>query len=542
MKSHLMVYVLSLGLLVACGSDNDTVSDVPETPPLADADEQNPDSETGLSDTETPDTTDGVDTTVEEEIISNWILEKTASVPVPSLVFAIAGTADGAVLACGEAAVFLAREEQDGPSWMSSAVGGCDAITILGESTAVWNSRTSGIVYFRPITEGDPEADAAPIAADAIGQPDAPRALDLAPYGQDWNGLAVARGDGGVALHSFDGETATIATEATMIEGIHALSVAGISESTWLAIGTPSGVTVHNTEDGTQVTVEIQNGANQLGAMETTDTGWRFQSTNPLGISSLHLTTEGELTLETTLATGSHPFVVRQGVASLWSRLALVHVNDDAEDPAQRLEVLGSYAETTSTDTSTQNTHYVDLLDAADERIVAATTRSIQWFSIVEHGAAPDIHVNNLVLKMGTPEEGGNASVLVLVENHGDDVLLVSDIALDNDKFTLAVDPDFAGNLTAYDPQPLLAVEPGTSGFFEVLITTEGLEAHVTKVTMTSNDPDEEIYTITARVNHPNVAAGFELPNLLTPDAQGVLHPLHSWTDKIVYLKLFNGL
>jgi len=159
------------------------------------------------------------------------------------------------------------------------------------------------------------------------------------------------------------------------------------------------------------------------------------------------------------------------------------------------------------------------------------------WLDVTEQESAPDIHSNNLVLKMSPFEPGGPSSVLALFLNKGHAPLEVTDIAIDNDQFTYTLDSPDAG----VDGVPFLTIAPGDSGYFE-LAYPGGDGQEVAKITLTTNDPDEPTYTITARVNFPNIEPGFTLPSDLVPDSEGRLHSLADWQGKIKYAKFFNGL
>lgn len=480
--------------------------------------------ETNVGDSVEPDTTEGP----AEEAVINTRLERSKTVGVDDLLYAMTRTSDGTIFVCGKTAIhsIAPGESEATASWISEN-SDCDAIIEVGD-TLFWNSRSSGAVTRQVLPTGDSEAIA---AQQMLGTAEDAVAVDLAV---DADKLVVARGSAGVSIFSNHSDE-----NRKDIADTHALSVAVIPESSWILVGTPQGVTAYDTDSESALSLEINNGSSQLGGVVNAENGWDFSSTNPTGITRVHLSTSGELELGTTLSPGSHPYMARKGVASLWSALVVLSKEEEND---RSLYISGTYSSYDNAAGRTFYEHFVDVLDREGDSIVAATTTSVIWFDVVAQGQEPDVFAKNLVLKMSPQEEGGGATVLALIQNKGEAPLLVSNIAVDNDAFAWDLDPDFAGEVGNYEPTPLMAIDPGSSGFFEVSYAGGSTDSAVARVTVTSNDPDEEELTITARVNVANVSEGFEVPNILVPDMAGSLHALTDWKDKVMYTKLFNGL
>ena len=446
-------------------------------------------------------------------------------------VYAFTGAEESSVFVCGLSSLFNVNEAE-GETTLTSA--SCDAL-LVHEGTLYFNHRSDGSLFAFDTTSSETGNDSLVSLREA--EKDTIRNMSVVGSDESLR-IALATGDGGISF--FDPTTQSI-DDSSAITDIAAMHVMGLPGTTLLAAGTRDGVSIFDSASGDLISsTEILSGSSDLGWLEDVEGGgFKFVSVNPLGLTTIWTGDDGVINVADSLktfTTGGHPFVIRNGVASLWSELITVGWTNSASG-IPVLDILARTSSTYEAPDRTINRHFVDVLDRQGDTLVAAYDSGVMWFDVSAQESAPDIHSNNLVLKMSPFEPGGPSSVLALFLNRGHAPLEVTDIAIDNDQFSYTLDSPDAG----VDGTPLLTIAPGDSGYFE-LAYPGGDGQEVAKITLTTNDPDEPTYTITARVNFPNIEPGFALPSDLVPDSEGRLHALTDWEGKIKYAKFFNGL
>jgi hypothetical protein len=443
-----------------------------------------------------------------------------ADINLDENIYAITEAEGGAIFACGEEQLYIVTEE--GAETYTDA--SCDAVIVMG-NRVYFNSRTNGLLYHLALAENSniPE----PVGNEDIHSI---RNLQIYPNGES-NQLIMAQGMSGLKI--YDSETNTV--EDGSDEAITALHVSVVPEMGKVIVGTPDSVVMM---DGGST--EILSGASDMGwLMGDEDGGVQFVTVNPLGFSVMSASGDGgSPTLHSTLSPGAQPFIVREGVASSWSELLTLEWNTD-EEGTSSLVVTGRFSQTYSAPGRTVHRHFVDVLDRKEDTVIAAYDRGVMWFDLETQFQEPDIHAKNLVLKMSPSEVGGPATVLGLIQNRGEAPLEITDISIDNPALEWSVDSN-PGEEEAPDDL-VMTIAPGDSGFFEVQYAG-GNEETVGRISISSNDPDEPEYELTARVNFPNVSEGHEIASILVPDASGKIKSLSDWSGKVIYAKLFNGL
>jgi len=433
-------------------------------------------------------------------------------------VYAIAKASDGAIFACGEEMLY--RVTEDGAEAYTD--GNCDAVIVM-DNRLYFNSRTSGLLYHLSLSGNSNVPE--PVGNEDIHSI---RNFEIYPNGEG-NQLIMAQGPSGLRIY----DPVTNSVEDGSDVAMTALHVS--VETGQIIVGTPDSVVIM---DGGST--EILSGASDIGWLTSDDEGGvQFVTTNPLGYSIMSAEGEGPSpTLVSTLSPGAHPFMVREGVASSWSELLSLDWETD-EDGKASLVVTGRFSQTYSAPGRTAHRHFVDVLDRDEDTVIAAYDRGVMWFDLEEQSQEPDIHAKNLVLKMSPSEAGGPATVLALIQNRGEAPLEITEISIDNPAFEWSADLG-PGEEEGTDGL-VMTVAPGDSGFFEVKYPGGGEEA-VGRISISSNDPDESEYELTARVNFPNVAVGHEVGSILVADASGKIKSLSDWSGKVVYAKFFNGL
>ncbi len=182
-------------------------------------------------------------------------------------------------------------------------------------------------------------------------------------------------------------------------------------------------------------------------------------------------------------------------------------------------------------------------VDALEDTLVVALTHSVVFMDVSSNAQAGDITTTNLRLQFGHVPAETTKGIGVVLTNEGNAPLLVEDVSVDAPGFEVKVDALFAGNTTAYDPNPLMVIEPFGSApvFFEIHYTGTDDAPLKTYLRVTSNDPDEPVFSLPVHVNVPSLSPGMAAPNVALPDIRGRVHEVVEYEDRIVYYKIFNG-
>lgn len=154
----------------------------------------------------------------------------------------------------------------------------------------------------------------------------------------------------------------------------------------------------------------------------------------------------------------------------------------------------------------------------------------------------PDLALPKATLSYAGVPAGEQASGGYLVCNEGDEPLVIWQVTAGAPAFSISIDPDFAGDVEAYDPRPAMVVAPGTKGFIDVTFSAADDEEVATLLTFTTNDPDERVVEVPLIGNLRRLQAGDPAPDVVVPALDGSVHALSSLKGKVVYLKVFSGL
>lgn len=179
---------------------------------------------------------------------------------------------------------------------------------------------------------------------------------------------------------------------------------------------------------------------------------------------------------------------------------------------------------------------------ANDGALLAAGPGGLLRLEVHPDAAGPDLSLPRATLSYAGVPVGEVSSGGYLIENEGEEPLVIWSIALGDPAFTLTIDPDFAGPVADYDPRPAMVIDPGSLGFIDVTFTAASTEEIATTLTLVTNDPDERTVEIPLFGNYRRLAVGDPAPEVLVPALDGSVHALSEMKGQVVYLKVFSGL
>ena len=346
--------------------------------------------------------------------------------------------------------------------------------------------------------------------------------------------MLAGLGSAGIARFSPTGENLEVFLEDTG----EVLSIRSLGNGSFVAAGTRGGIAILNGDTFEVVEFqELLSGVTTLGSpTETEEGGWEVHFLNPLGIGKAQIDSNGSLQSlpEVLDSVGAHPVRLHSNVASLWSEL-IIFDPAGSSDEAEGIVVRARHSLLQAEEGRSVYRHYTDV-HRAGATITATHDAGVSFLALEPQFASPDIHSQYTVLKMYTTEAGATTSAIAKLLNLGEAPLEILSIESTHPAFSLTYDagPDS-------EPGDAILIEPGGSTYFEVAFDGS-VEAASTTIRVESNDPDEGLYEITARVNHPNAAVGDSLSTALVPDGRGRYRSLGDWSNSVKYIKLFNGL
>ena len=437
-------------------------------------------------------------------------------------VYAITAGQEDSVLICGQSNIYKVSEENGAVALLEAS---CDALVLM-DDRLYFNSRKNGEFFY--VELGNDSLEVTTVMTNDDSQ--AIRNFHIWEK-DDGTTLLMSQGSAGVGEYN----PQTDSFETLNKEDLIALHVAAIPGTKTVVIGTTKTIRMLN---GTEETTLASGSADFGWFVEGANGAWNFASANPIGFSTMTALAGNVAppTVDSTMKPGGQPFVIREGIATSWSELLALDWETD-ESGAPLLKITGRYSKTYNVPGRTVHRHYVDVLDRDGDTIIAAHDKGVTWFDLKTQGAEPDITTDALVLKMSPYEAGGPATGIIVLRNNGEADLVVTDITVDNEKFSWVSD----SLVDSETPEELMVLAPGDSSYFNVeFVGGEGAE--VARVSISTNDPDEPQIDVTARVNYPNVGPGHHIPSILIPDASGKLHSLADWSGMVLYAKFFNGV
>jgi hypothetical protein len=180
-------------------------------------------------------------------------------------------------------------------------------------------------------------------------------------------------------------------------------------------------------------------------------------------------------------------------------------------------------------------------LAAADRLLWAAGAEGAVRLLVRPEEKAPDIHLPTPVVSYAGVAVGEEASGGFLIANEGTEPLLIRSIGIDDPAFEVIVDPDYAGPVEDFEPEPLIAILPNDVGFVDIAFRAKKATPVEAVLTIESNDPDEGTLKARAVGNFQRLEPGDEAPDVVLPALDGSLHALSELRGQVVYFKLFNG-
>ena len=518
------VFITAVLLAGGCESETDENAPIGITPVEMDVDSHSGADTSELQ--EEQDATEVLPDTAEEEpapevveAVQNQRFIADTEWSIPGGLLALAES-EGAFFGCGADGVYAFSKEQQ-PTQVADVE--CDSLTAFNGGV-ITNDKSENLVWLIP-----PDG-----AASSVQLPEGQRSFSLSDHSST-GGIVGGLGNGGLFFLSSDGVTLTIYPSEGMGE---VLAVESLGAGEKIAVGTRTGLAVL---DGVSFEVietrDVLSGVTDIGIPSKTPTGdWELHFLNPLGIGTAKISADGSIQSvpEVLDTVGSHPVRLGSNAASLWSELIVFDPASAAEN-SDTLVVRGRHSLLQTEESRSVYRHYTDV-HRMDSQVIASHDAGVSFFSLEEQAASPDIHSQYTVLKMYTAEPGGTTSAIAVLLNLGEAPLEISSIETTNPAFTLIYDP--GPDAEASD---VIVVEPGGSTYFEVAFDGS-VDSAATALRVTSNDPDEEVYELTARVNHPNMKVGDSLSSALVPDGKGRYRTLGEWAGTVKYIKLFNGL
>jgi hypothetical protein len=367
---------------------------------------------------------------------------------------------------------------------------------------------------------------------------------------------APAEGEPQARAAAADGETLVIATETEGVlarqgdgafESIGASDAAfdvvlvDVGEKRFALAATDSGVEATDLETAVTKTAALPTGAWRLAARDggqgANDALWCVGSG---GVSSVSLDADGGISVaEAGQVRGAAVDVAALGdcaLAATWTALARY----GCEGQAAVLEVqqLDSGARPYN-----PLDHVSSVATNGADRVVVGTSRG--WaLANVEAGIpdAPSLNLPDLTLLFAPTPDASPGVAGVVVNNDGSQPLLIESVTSSDPRFTVQIDPLFAGAVEAWNPRPVLVVEPYSSaGYFQVEFKPDGQGEVVADITIRSNDPDDSERVIRAIGNRRSPEANSAGPDIFLPDTQGKFWQLADFRDRVLYFKLFNS-
>ena len=402
--------------------------------------------------------------------------------------------AGGTAVSCGSGFVAVGSASVDLP-------GTCTGIVTVDDGTVAAVSESGSVVLV------DVAGPTVLASAEAGGS-----AYDI---GVDGTTIAVALGSGGVATFDTAGGSLGAASSLTTALDVRAIGGTG---GGWL-VGGPGHVTALSADGSSTGTVEVRGSASDVEVADGTGVVGRGE----FGMTVVDV--GGGLSLVSEIATeGTALDVAIVGDAALVATGAGLHRYELADLALSARVVRPDVAElvgdwitavgSDGTDAATGIGSDVYALDVSDDSAGAVALLPRTTTSLFAEGSG---------------------EVIVLVENAGNDDLILGDLSIDGGLSIGAVE----GAEARDGCEDQWAVEPGGS----LLITLEGdvpADGSLVDLRVSTNDPNQRELPLPVEVNRPSLAVGDVAPDFSLLSFDGRVVDLAALSGEVVYLKLFS--